>query len=698
MSQNKLVIKQIIKSILLTEAPIDIWKNKNLNLSQEQISQAETYFNDLTTKYKALIHPTASDLTKLSFQQLETLYKAIEISKNKNLKAPFIQWITKQLKQQNLNLQQITEDYIPPVLSLQKNKDKFEPNFLQNLESIEQLNQALNQKVSSDELAVSEEQFGKLAEENGWVLYMPHTTEASCEIGKTGGRRDTTWCTTRPDASNMFLHYNAQPGRNIILFYVIKKGVNAEADPLAKMSVGFVDSKPMFNQGSGGISVDAANQNLTREKFEKVVGKNLANKFLGIMQQKAKELKGEHPAKQEFKRLIQNPAAFKAKLDSFAKDENGQELRANFIQTAFKYGITSAEVLTLLAKDADKYTRRSVAENPNTPAEVLTLLANDEESDVRMGVAMNRNTPKEILTLLAKDVEGYVRRTVAMNPNTPKEILTFLAKDARMYYVRQSVAENPNTPKEGLTLLAKDTDEEVRKFVAENPNTPIEALTLLAKDKDKDVRYRVAKNENTPPKVFTLLAKDTDEEVRKFVAENPNTPIEVLTLLAKDINKDVRKFVAKNPNTPIEVLIILAKDEVGYVRKGVAANPNTPKEILTLLAKDVEGYVRRTVAMNPNTPKEILIILAKEPNLYVRQYVAKNPNTPVEVLTLLAKDTDGYVRKFVAKNPNTPVEVLTLLAKDKDNEVRQVATERLNQQITENVVFEKVFKKLLSLI
>ena len=620
MSQNRLLLKQIIKSILLTEAPIDIWKNKNLNLSQEQISQAEKYFNDLTSKYKALIHPTASDLTKLTFEQLETLYKTIEIAKNKNLKANYVQWLTKQFKQLNLNLNQIIEDYIPPLLSLQKNKDKFEPNFLENLESIEQLNQELNQKVSSDELAVSEEQFGKLAEENGWVLYMPHTTEASCEIGKTGGRRDTTWCTTRPDASNMFLHYNAQPNESTILFYVIKKGVNAEKDPFAKMSVGFIDGKPMFDQGSGGVSVNASNDNLTREKFEKVLGKDLANKFLQIMQEKSNSLKGEHPAKEEFRKLVQNPRAFSAKLDSFSDDENGIELRKNFIDSASQYPEVSPEVLTLLAKDknASVYVRYRVAKNPKAPIEALTLLAKDKDKDVR-------------------------------------------------YYV----AQNPNTPVEVFTLLAKDTDEEVRKFVAENPNTPVEVLTLLAKDINKDVR--------------------------KFVAKNPKAPIEVLTLLAKDINKDVRKFVAGNPKAPIEVFTLLAKDTNDDVRQYVAGNPKAPIEILTLLAKEPNLYVRQYVALNPNTPPKVLTLLAKDKDDEVRYYVAQNRNTPVEVLTLLAKDTDGYVRKFVAKNPNTPVEVLTLLAKDTSQEVRRVATERLNQQITENVVFEKVFTKLLRL-
>ena len=544
MSQSLLSLKAIIKNILLTEAPIDVWKNKNQSLSNEQTSKAESYFAELTGKYNALLHPTAKDLTNLSFEQLETLHKAIEIAKNKNLKAPYVQWLTKQLKQQNLNLHQVIEDYIPPLLSLQKNKEKFEPNFLQNLETIEQLNQTLNQKVSSDEMAVSEEQFGKLAEENGWILYMPHTTEASCEIGKTGGRRDTTWCTTRPDSSNLFLQYSASPNESIILFYVIKKGVNAEKDPFAKMSVGFVDGKPKFNQGGGGVSVNAANKNLTQKKFEEVLGKDLASKFLQIMQQKATSLKGEHPAKDEFRKLVQNPKAFQAKLDSFAKDENGQELRKSFIESALGYKEISPEVLTALAKDKDVDVRSEVARNPNTPTETLTALAKDQDLNVLLGVAGNPNTPPEGLTTLAKDKDVDVRWKVAQNSKTPPEGLTALAKDKEKN-IRLEVAVNPNTPPEVLIALAKDKDLPVRIGVAENPNTPPEVLIALAKDKAEYIRIAVAENSKTPPEVLTVLSKDKNEIVRWKVAGNPNTPPEVLVALAKDKDKEIRADAAK---------------------------------------------------------------------------------------------------------------------------------------------------------
>ena len=599
MSQQ--LLKIIIKQTLLTEAPIDVWKAKNQSLPSKQIKQAEAYFIDLTGKYSASLHPTAKDLASLSFEQLETLYKTVETSKSKNLKSQYIQWITGQLKQiPDLNLQQIIEDYIPPLLSLQKNKEKFESNFLENLQSIEELNKALNQKASSGGLAapVPEAHLGKIAEENGWILYMPHTTEASCEIGKTGGRRDTTWCTTRPDSSNMFLQYSASQNSNIILFYVIKKGVNAETDPFAKMSVGFIDGEPKFSQGAGGVSVNASNDNLDQKKFEQVLGEDRANKFLQIMQEKAGSLKGEHPAKEEFRKLIQNPKAFQAKIGGYAKDENGRELRKNFIEAALGYKEVSPEILTTLARDPDRDVRQEVAKNRKTPPETLTFLAGDKDSFVRNLVADNENIPPKALTFLARDPDRDVRQAVARNLNTPREALIALARDEN-YDVRINVAGNPNTPPEALAALAalsKSKETTILYTIAKNPNTPTKILADLAKSKDKNVVYAVAQNPNTPTKIladFAALTGDVNLAIRRYTARNPNLPTEIFTTLAGDRDKYIRGNVAQNPNTPTKILAFLAGDPDRDVRTAVARNLNTPREALAALAGDTDENVKR---------------------------------------------------------------------------------------------------------
>ncbi len=569
---NHQLLRAIVKQTLLTEAPIDVWKAKNRSLPSEQLSQAEKYFVDLTGKYIASLHPTAKDLASLSFEQLETLYKTVETSKNKNLKSEYVKWITGQLKQlPDLSLQQVIEDYIPPLLSVQKNKEKFDPNFLENLQSIEELNKALNQKASSGGLAatVPEEHLGKLAEENGWILYMPHTTEASCEIGKTGGRRDTTWCTTRSDASNLFLHYSASSDRNIILFYVVKKGVNAETDPHAKMSVGLIDGEPEFSQGDGGVSVNASNDNLDQEKFEQVLGKDLANKFLQIMQEKAGSLNGEHPAKDELRKLVQNPKAFQAKIDGFAKDDNGREQRSNFIENALGYREISPEVFTILARDKDNDVLISVAQHPNTPPEALKALTKGKNTDVIWVVAGNENTPPETLAVLAGSGNTAIRIAVAQNPKTPPEGLAVLAMEEDIE-ILEAVAENPKTPPEALAVLAKSKKQTVRWKVAANPNTPSQTtLAALAGDKNISVRERVAGNPKTLPETLTALAALTGAEdtyVVRMVARNPNTPLQTLTALAAltgkeylGVRNEAKKTLGALKAKPLVEAIIIEK-------------------------------------------------------------------------------------------------------------------------------------------
>ena len=112
----------------------------------------------------------------------------------------------------------------------------------------------------------------------------------------------------------------------------------------------------------------------------------------------------------------------------------------------------------------------------------ISLMAAEEAK----AVAENEETPAEVLTLLAKDEDRWVRRAVAENEQAPAEALALLAKD-QSWHVRREVGRRSDTPAEVLTLLAKDPDEEVRSAVAENSKTPAEALTLIAKDQNEAV-------------------------------------------------------------------------------------------------------------------------------------------------------------------------------------------------------------------
>ena len=180
-------LTNLLEYYLIVEAPFDTWLRKNPNQNTEQ---AKIYFNDLTTKYNASLHPSTKDLTNLSFEQLETLHKAVEKAKEKNIKTLSTQWLTKQIKDRNLNSKAIEEDYIPVLQAVEKHKGLIKPEVLNQINSIEELNAELNKIAPEGTISVaSDTELGKIAEKDGWAVYMPHTTEASCELGKTAGRR-----------------------------------------------------------------------------------------------------------------------------------------------------------------------------------------------------------------------------------------------------------------------------------------------------------------------------------------------------------------------------------------------------------------------------------------------------------------------------------------------------------------------------
>ena len=79
-----------------------------------------------------------------------------------------------------------------------------------------------------------------------WSVYMPHTRESSCQLGK-----GTTWCTVATQSQNLFYHYVARPESNIILYYVIGRGEFKK-----KLSIGFVDGKPELSGKFGDLDRD----------------------------------------------------------------------------------------------------------------------------------------------------------------------------------------------------------------------------------------------------------------------------------------------------------------------------------------------------------------------------------------------------------------------------------------------------------
>ena len=160
----------------------------------------------------------------------------------------------------SLTKENIKEDFIPNLRQYEKIPVE-DRKALSDIKDIQELSSYVESFGEKLELPVTEEDKDIIYDDGEWLVAMPHTTEASCELGT-----ETTWCTARTKGQNLFLNYVGS-GRGIILFYVIKKHGNPRSKPNDKMSIGYVNGEVKFNQGSGNISVNAANSNLTEETF-----------------------------------------------------------------------------------------------------------------------------------------------------------------------------------------------------------------------------------------------------------------------------------------------------------------------------------------------------------------------------------------------------------------------------------------------
>ena len=125
----------------------------------------------------------------------------------------------------------------------------------------------------------------------------------------------------------------------------------------------------------------------------------------------------------------------------------------------------------------------------------------------------NRKTPADVLVVLSQDKDKWVRRVVAENTNTPQDTLRVLALERlpRGEYssgtnVRAAVAGNPRCPVDLLESLAKDKSAEIRRCVAGNPSANAESLALLAQDNDSSVRGNVSTNESATIEIRALAA------------------------------------------------------------------------------------------------------------------------------------------------------------------------------------------------
>lgn len=215
---------------------------------------------------------------------------------------------------------------IAAVASWMKNKEKL--GDLSQFKSTDDLRGALNSLTSKSaarkQMASAKGSADRVYEDKQYLVVFAKSREASCAYGA-----GTTWCTAATEKGNLFYPY-ARNG--VWLYYIINKLSDPREDPYAKMSIGFDDSGSISWGRNGGLSVNAQNDGLKPNTVQDYLGDEFEPIMAAIKNhyktnrghEYEKNASEAHPALENYRRLINDPAALKPELDKIlaAKDDD----------------------------------------------------------------------------------------------------------------------------------------------------------------------------------------------------------------------------------------------------------------------------------------------------------------------------------------------------------------------------------------
>ena len=420
-------------------------KNPSYKHSSELIREFNRHKDSISFK----------DHTQYTDELLIVALETVIECKRLGLSSKYVLWLTKQIYENQLTKSIVKDDYLPLIKFHFNNQDLLKP--INSYSSISELNTDI-ESLSEESETVSEKELDIFFKKDGWILSMPHTTKASCLLGK-----ETDWCTSRTKSQNLFLSYVGRFDEDVVLFYVIKIDGNPKKNPNDKLSVGFKNGKPIFDGKKGGLTVNASNKGILIEEFGQILGKELSQTMLIKMDEKYQSIKGKHPAKKEMERIAKSVDKYLKKISEF---KNEDELNS-FKEEIAQYNLNK-DMQFFLSDDQNEWVRRYLARNPNLIESVQLKLADNKKEYVRRNLAKNPNLIESVQIKLADDEDEWVRRILARNPNLIESLQLKLADDESKH-VRENLASNPNLF-ESVQIKLADDEVWVRENLAENPN------------------------------------------------------------------------------------------------------------------------------------------------------------------------------------------------------------------------------------
>ncbi len=258
---------------------------------------------------------------------------------------------------------------IKTFLSLkQKLKQKGLSTDINSYSSIKDLENVLLKMKEPDDPTF----IGKFGE---WLVYRPDSFASSCKLGK-----NTKWCTTTitKDARNHFEEMTLEDG--ITLFYLLRKNGNPRKNPEDKIAISvFWDDTVMYDKGR---TVDAVNNNLSKEKLIDILGSQYSPIISSILGRS----KQESSTKYDLADQAQFASSTKEILEIIKQIKvarfGEQKIQFIVVQLIKNFHITSALIRKLYSiyKRMDNphdhtFVYMAMVENDKTPIDIIQELA-----------------------------------------------------------------------------------------------------------------------------------------------------------------------------------------------------------------------------------------------------------------------------------------------------------------------------------
>ena len=237
----------------------------------------------------------------------------IASEKPHKLQKPELMWIGRYFTTpEGMQTKEPIVDIVKSIKALKQNKAALKRRGsafnLSDYESPGQINIAVSLSKGFVDISQLSEQADVLYEDDNWTLYMPHSREASCTIG-----RGTSWCTAIPGSGNNLFYNYVISGRAILYYLVKKKPTESESPETTHFSLGTLDGKitfPKEGEGNGHIVVDGVNKGLSRQRFLSQVGASLGEQLITKIESHSQANSNKHPAKKKIIEMLRNPALY----------------------------------------------------------------------------------------------------------------------------------------------------------------------------------------------------------------------------------------------------------------------------------------------------------------------------------------------------------------------------------------------------